>query len=426
MILSVIDMTATLLEFFMLYILLGKRQPAGFKNVLLSGCLYLFIVRFMTVSGFLPNVKLLFLLILDMLIGVLLFSQPLIRSFTFGVLHFTSIYLGEIAVQSVFMLLYHPNLQNLSENLPLWIFAVLFSKLLGILCCTALRKIFGNLSCQYKPFPYICTLFPLCIILGIMATMEGYILGYTDNTGIEALPFVAAGLLGAVICLLYIYQYCLSIKELQLARNLSQEQMLAVFEFCQNRQIQEENNRKIYHDIQSHINTLKHMRRSDAREEYAAEIQDKLDTMIFYPNSGNDILDILLTEKKELCEKTGAYLLVIGNYKVLRFMKPFDLVSIFHNAIDNALDEYRKHDYPDKLIEIQIWTFHHFLNLRVMNYCSSDPEESVLPDSDLHGYGLKNIAHAVEKYGGETITTVEEGKFYLRIIIPLSPLELTD
>lgn len=419
MIFSIVDIIATLLEFFMLSILLGKRQPALPVNIVLSGCLYLFVVRAMTLSYFLPNVKLLLLLTLDLLIGRLFFNQPLIKSFTLGVLHFTSIYLGEIAVQSVLMLVYRPDLQNLPGNLPLWIFAVLFSKLLGILCCVALRKIFGNLTYHYEPLPYIYTLFPLCIILGIMSTMEGYILGYTDEINIVIIPLLSVGLLGAAICLLYIYQYYFSMKELQLARNLSQKQLLTIFEFYQNRQVQEENNRKIYHDIQAHMNILKHMSHSDAVEEYAAEIMGKLDAMAFYPDSGNDILDILLMEKKRLCEQIDAHLMVIGNYKVFSFMEPYDLVTIFHNAIDNALDEYRKHDYPDKLIEIQTWTFQHFLNLRIMNYCSSDPGESIPPASDLHGYGLKNIEQAVEKYDGEAIPTVEEGKFYLRIIIPL-------
>lgn len=98
-----------------------------------------------------------------------------------------------------------------------------------------------------------------------------------------------------------------------------------------------------------------------------------------------------------------------------------ELVTLFHNAIDNALKEYRQYDYPEKLIEIQTWSFHNFIHLRFMNYYVEHDTVAEDENSDLHGFGLQNMAFAVEDYHGEVIPTIEDGRFYLRVIIPLIP-----
>lgn len=413
-----IDITATLLEFLMLFIMLRKRSVFSARSFMLSGALYLASVRSLTIYGLSPASKLLILLALDTAIGHAFFRHRISKAFTLGLLHFTSIYLGEIAVQSCLMFFYGTNLAGLQRHPALWISSVFLSKLLGILCCFAFRRIFGELQYSYSPLLSICILFPLCSILGSMALLEGYILGYTNLPGITLLPLLYLCLLAASVCLLYIYQYYFRIKEIQLGRRLNEKQMLAVFHLYKNRIDQEINNRKIYHDIHAHISTLKRMEASPVREEYTREILDRLKDMSFYPETGNDILDIILIEKKPACDEAGVKLICIGNFKNLLFIKPFDLVTIFHNAIDNALNEYKSYEYPEKVIEIQTWVFRNFINIRISNDCIPHTSVKEMQNPDLHGYGLKNIQQAVSGYGGETGATLEDGKFYLRITIP--------
>lgn len=40
-------------------------------------------------------------------------------------------------------------------------------------------------------------------------------------------------------------------------------------------------------------------------------------------------------------------------------------------------------------------------------------------DTALHGFGIANIKKAAEKYSGEITTRYQDGKFELRIILPL-------
>lgn len=412
------DITATFLEFLMLFIMLRRHSFFSARSFVLPGFLYLVSVRILTLYGLSPASKLLILLALDTAIGHVFFRHRISKAFTLGLLHFTSIYLGEIAIQSCLMFFYGTNLANLQRHPVPWMISVFLAKSLGLLCCCAFRRIFGELQYSYSPLLSVCMLFPLCVILGIMALLEGYILGYTDLPGITLLPLLSICLLAASVCLLYIYQYYFRIKEIQLGRKLNEKQMLSVFHLYQNRIEQEINNRKIYHDIHAHISTLKRMEASPVREEYAREILAELKDMSFYPETGNDILDIILMEKKPACDEAGVKLICIGNFKNLRFIKPFDLVAIFHNAVDNALNEYKSYEYPEKIIEIQTWAFRNFINIRISNACIPHAPEKEIPAPDLHGYGLKNIQQAVSNYGGETSTALEDGKFYLRITIP--------
>ena len=39
--------------------------------------------------------------------------------------------------------------------------------------------------------------------------------------------------------------------------------------------------------------------------------------------------------------------------------------------------------------------------------------------SELHGYGIKSIKHAVKKYGGSVNINVEENWFELKVLIPI-------
>ena len=54
--------------------------------------------------------------------------------------------------------------------------------------------------------------------------------------------------------------------------------------------------------------------------------------------TGNEILDVCLMEKKLLCEKNSIKLDCIANGQCLSFMQPSDLFSLFGNALDNAME----------------------------------------------------------------------------------------
>lgn len=417
-----IDIIATLLEILILFILLHNDKHTVSKGqLILSGTLYFIFIRGITILEFEQTEKLFMFLISNSLIAYQIFKNPWMKSIVLGFLQLISVYLGELSIQTVILLFYKPGLSHISTIPVLFVIAILLSKVCSIICCILFKRIFGYIEYPYNWKLSFCLLFPLSFILIAMAKLQEVIFNTVNLPQVYEEIFLSVGLIISMICLLFIYQYYFKIKELQIAKNISEEQMLSIFHFYEDRRIQEENNRRIYHDIQAHIQTLENMRLSEEKENYNQDLLKQLYHMNFPFHTGVETIDIVLNEKQNICKKEGIQLICIGDFSSLNFLKPMELVTIFHNAIDNAINEYRNHDYPTKLIEIQTWTFRNFIHLRFMNYCAKPDKTDSKKKTDLHGFGLKNMADIAEHYHGEALPILEDGRFYLRIIIPLIP-----
>lgn len=423
---SFIDIFATLTETFMLYILYKNNKMRSLKYLIFSFIVYFLSIRLVTMQGATQTSKLFVFLTVNTVIGYLIFQNHLIKSVILSFLHIISIYLGELSIQSVLLLLYQPGLINLFAKPFLFVCVVFLSKIISILCCIIFQRIFGDLEYPYNWKLSFCLLFPLSLILWTMAQLQELVSSTNVAPKVFEEALLALGLLIAMICLLYIYQYYFRIKELQLSKNISESQMLSTFRFYEDRIFHEANNRRIYHDIQAHIATLEAMQASSEKTEFSQNLLEQLRNMNFPHNTGIETIDIVLNEKQIACNKAGIKIICIGDFRPLEILKPMELVTIFHNAIDNALNEYENHNYPDKIIEIQSWICHNFIHLRFKNHFTEDRKPEKLETSDLHGWGIRNMKHVIGRYNGEVIPSIEDGCFYLRIIIPLIPESLNN
>lgn len=416
-----IDILTALLETVMLYILC-KNEHMRSKNHILSACiLYFLAIQVLTKLELTPTNKLLFFLILNFMIGSAVYRNYTVKSAMLSFLHIISIYLGEMIIQSILLLSSQHGLYYLEYTLFPFLIAVLASKIVSIFFCIGFQKIFGKLTHPYNWRLSFCLLFPLALILWFMAKLQEVIFTRDSVAYMRKEALLAVGLIIATLCLLFIYQYYLQIKEWQTKKHLSESQMLETFRFYENRIHQENLNRQIYHDIQAHINTLENMRSSTEKILYSQELLEQLQNMNFPFHTGIETIDIVLNEKQAICTKAGIQLICIGDFTPLQILKPMELVTIFHNALENARQEYEHYDYPDKVIEVQTWTFHNFINLRFMNYYMDHGKIVEKEFPELHGFGIKNMKSVAANYNGEVIPTVENDRFYLRIIIPLIP-----
>ena len=140
--------------------------------------------------------------------------------------------------------------------------------------------------------------------------------------------------------------------------------------------------------------------------------------------TGNDALDILLTEKSLYCGKYGIRLLCMADGEKLSFMASSDIYSLFGNALDNAI-EALEHSDPDKRdIVLTVRACDGMVSVCVENYCAVAPDMSEgLPltskgDKNSHGFGMKSMRYIAEKYGGRLVADVRDSKFVLAVIFP--------
>lgn len=142
--------------------------------------------------------------------------------------------------------------------------------------------------------------------------------------------------------------------------------------------------------------------------------------------TGNEILDVCLMEKKLLCEKNSIKLDCIANGQCLSFMQPSDLFSMFGNALDNAMEAVCKLDDVEKRIifvsvkeELGMAIIHVENNYTGELIMADGIPRTSKDDEFYHGYGVKSIRMVVEKYDGNMALLPQNGIFNLNITIPM-------
>ncbi len=104
------------------------------------------------------------------------------------------------------------------------------------------------------------------------------------------------------------------------------------------------------------------------------------------------------------------------------FIEPLDISTIFGNALDNAIEASEKLTADRRLITVRSARVRDLLAITVENNAlphQTAPGSTTKDDAFLHGIGLPNIRIAAEKYDGQCSLKLEDGRFILKIIIPI-------
>lgn len=177
---------------------------------------------------------------------------------------------------------------------------------------------------------------------------------------------------------------------------------------------------------------LKHQVRQFAQKggidrESISEIEEMISIYDAAVETGNEALDVILTEKSLLCHKNGINLTCMADCSDLAFISESDLYVLFGNAVDNAIEAVMRLDDENKrYIGLTVHTVGALITLNMNNYYEGKCEfgEDGMPlttkmEKDFHGYGMKSIKMIVDKYGGDLSVVVGNGVFNLNIFFPL-------
>lgn len=181
------------------------------------------------------------------------------------------------------------------------------------------------------------------------------------------------------------------------------------------------------HDLKHQIAAIRSMNNHEQIEESLKDVEK---AVMIYDNvakTGNEALDLILTEKSLQCEKHGIKISYIVDVGGLNVIGDVDLYSLFGNALDNALESVMNvPDEEKRVISVNVNSGNGFLSIHVDNYVENPPEfRNGLPvttkkDKAYHGYGLKSIRYIASKYGGHVTVGVDDDIFNLDVIIPLA------
>ena len=179
------------------------------------------------------------------------------------------------------------------------------------------------------------------------------------------------------------------------------------------------------HDIRYKLGALaaqgEHM-----RPEAVADLQKSISIYDAKVETGNQFLDVLLTEKSLYCEQNGITFSCMADGARLTFMDDGDLYCLFGNIIDNALEAVKAiQEEQRRVINLVVKARGGMLVIQSDNYFDGERAfAGGLPvttkaDKHYHGFGMRSIKMIVHKYGGELTAQVEEGIFHLNILFSL-------
>lgn len=133
-------------------------------------------------------------------------------------------------------------------------------------------------------------------------------------------------------------------------------------------------------------------------------------------NTGNEVLDVVLTEKSLLCESRGIQLNAVANGSCLGFFEAGDLYALFANALDHAVESAVQTSRPEcRVIDLLVCVRQGFVVVNIISPLRP-PEQQANRSAQ---YELKVIRRIVQKYKG-TLTLEEQGEFFAeKIIFPL-------
>lgn len=189
-------------------------------------------------------------------------------------------------------------------------------------------------------------------------------------------------------------------------------------------------NRKC-HDLKHQVAALKHIHDPDRREEVIDSLQSAVMIYDAMLETGNEILDTVLTEKSLICAQREIALSCMADGEQLAFLDPVDLYTLVGNALDNAIEATELLPPEERSIRLRVQEKAGLVFFQIENpYPGTLELRDGLPltrkeDKQDHGFGLKSIRDVGEKYHGLLTLETEGGLFVLRLSFPLCEQQLT-
>ena len=184
--------------------------------------------------------------------------------------------------------------------------------------------------------------------------------------------------------------------------------------------------RKIYHDLKHQVDVIRLETDQQKREKYLSEISKTLRVYETESQTGNPVLDTVLSGKRLQCEKQGIRIVVFVDAKKLGFMDVMDICSLFGNALDNAIESVSKLEDPEKrMVKVSVFSKNSFVLLQFENYFEDELKltegqpETTKKNAEMHGIGLKSMRAIAEKYGGNLTINMENHWFTVTLLLPI-------
>lgn len=142
--------------------------------------------------------------------------------------------------------------------------------------------------------------------------------------------------------------------------------------------------------------------------------------------TGNNALDVILSEKALMCERLGIRFICTADGAAIDFMKPHHIYSFVGNALENAVESLKDEtDESLREITVSITRRENTCIIKTVNYVKHRVKildgmpVTIKSDMENHGFGAKSMKSVVLKYGGHISFYEEDSNFIMIAMIPI-------
>ncbi|KNF07929.1 two-component signal transduction sensor histidine kinase [Gottschalkia purinilytica] len=428
---KILNIVTTTIEWYVFRFILGKVSSLKEDKLTLNISFTMLILvtttlNFMNVS---PNIKLSTGVVIGFIFYIFNYEVSILKSIVVCLIYwmlllsFDSISAGIVlTINSI------SNVNKILNNNIFRLELIIISKLL-LLSLIPIFKIFRlQVDIKKRDFIYVCI--PIIANILSIIVIFGYAFEEGRNSFIENIVIfiVSSLLLLSNISLIIVIHNIIRDSKLRLENSMIKEKIDMQYNYYLKLQDNQMRIRKLYHDMKNHMICIENIYgNSDVTKNYIDSINLEINSCEPVFETGNMILDIILSEKKSICDKNNIEFFADINFLKCNFIDMIDVCSIFSNILDNAIEACNKIDDENigKYIRIRGTIVKEFFILKVENSKANKiitKNNKVITDkkdSFLHGIGINSIKNSIEKYNGEVVADYSEDKFIMNIYIPL-------
>ncbi len=178
----------------------------------------------------------------------------------------------------------------------------------------------------------------------------------------------------------------------------------------------------IRHDMKNHLQALLLLccqtpPPTDAMQEYIQKLLSDINDTSQIISTGNLGIDAILSLKINLIREAG----IPVNSKIIipaGIQVSFDdSIIIFGNILDNAINACRKLPPENRWIHLELAYIPHTLFIRISNPAPAASSGAPASCEEEHGFGLKNVHTAIQKYNGTMDTENNRSIFSTKIVL---------
>ena len=193
-----------------------------------------------------------------------------------------------------------------------------------------------------------------------------------------------------------------------------------------------ESNAKLYHDLHNHIEAIYQcLTQGDIQEavRYCEDLRTPVREISQTVWTGDKAIDYLISSKMALAEQEQIKTKVNVEYPHNTNIRSVDLTTILGNLLDNALEA--ADTAPDELrfLNLTIRRINAMLIIKVENGYGNAPTwnggelETTKEDKASHGWGLKSVQTAADRYDGTITTDYKDGVFQSVVTLSFQPVK---